>query len=134
MQSNPLGSEVKQHSWFKSGAHISCFAYAYLSSLPLLPSPLFSLEEPPLSHLKFKWSVGTTLTRISSSHPHVTSLSNGTVHLRGHRDGFRDEHLTHNGPLRLSPGVSAGIIGEGALAPTFGKRETERVSAWSCWG
>ena len=99
------------------------FTCAYPSSLPLLPSPLSSLGERPVSHLKFKWSGGTTLTRVPSSphHPHITSLCNNAVRPCGYSDGFRAEHLTQNGPPRLNPGISVGIIGEEGLAPAFGK-------------
>ena len=103
--SNCLGSEVGHPSL--------AFACAHPSSLPLLPSPLSSFREPPVSHLKFNWSGRTTLTCVSSSsHLHITSLSNNTVRCCGYSDGFRDEHITSKGPLKPNLGISDEIIEE----------------------
>ena len=104
--SNPLGSEVGHPSLAFACAHPSC--------LPLLPSPLSSFREPPVSHLKFKWPGRTTLTCVSSvlSHLHITSLSNSTARFCGYSDGFRDGHITSKGPLKPNLGISDEIIGE----------------------
>ena len=90
------------------------FACAHPSCLPLLPSPLSSFREPPVSHLKFKWPGRTTLTYVSSvlSHLHITSLSNSTARFCGYSDGFRDGHITSKGPLKPNLGISDEIIGE----------------------
>lgn len=42
---------------------------------------------------------------------------------RGHGDWFRSEHVPHSGPLRLSPGIPAGIGGEGGGAAALPLQE-----------
>lgn len=94
----------------KQGTHLLlCLAMSPLSSF--VNSTFICLRKTSSSYPKYKQSGGATLVRVSASHPQIRGMSNSTCHPCVYRDWIRDECLPQNGPRRLSPGISAGIVG-----------------------
>lgn len=123
-----------RHISSRDGYGVALFAQkwgTHLLSLPVHGHPLFlcwqCFHSPEENHrfvtLSSSGPSGMTLICVSS-HPHITSLSNSTFHPSGYSDWLRDDHLAQRSPLRLNPGISAGIIGVGRVtAPLLGNEE-----------